>query len=269
MQLAHESNPFLVVVLETHHITLQFLRAWRCRVLMDVVGATAFLLWSFFLLFLFLVLGYQYAVARTVAVNRHALAAAFPRGHVNLTDQFLCRLLRHVHRHADAVVHPFLHCTLHAHLVHPVDVVGCGLIIRRLSDDCIEFLVIVFQNLIDIVSIDFQPSNELGVKYVVFLERIARYIGKGHVDILVVGVYLTAAFVADHKDRLYARSGLRTDAHRARRGDGQHGDIAATDACHLLIEVFIQGTQTLDERIILFALGIIHWELAAFFCQID
>ena len=50
--------------------------------------------------------------------------------------------------------------------------------------------------------------------------------------------------------------------------DGEHGDVAASHAAHLLVKLFIKAAQTVDEGILLLALGIVHRELATFFSQV-
>ena len=62
MQLADESNPFLVVVLETDHITLQLFRSGRGGVFVNIVRASTVLSLQLLLLFL-LVLRDQHTIA--------------------------------------------------------------------------------------------------------------------------------------------------------------------------------------------------------------
>ena len=167
------------------------------------------------------------------------------------------------------MVDPFLHRALHPYFVHPIDVVGSSLVIRRLGDDCVELLIVILQHLIHIVAVHLKPCDELMVEHIVFLKRFTRHVGEGDMDILVVGVHLAAALVSHHEDGLDARGSLRTDTDGTCRGDSQHGDIAATYAAHLLVKVFIQGAQALDEGVVFLALGIVHRELATFFSQVD
>ena len=62
---------------------------------------------------------------------------------------------------------------------------------------------------------------------------------------------------------------MGANADRTRRGDGQHGDVAAAYAAHLLVKFLVQGTQALDEWVVFLALGIVHGELATLFGQVD
>ena len=54
----------------------------------------------------------------------------------------------------------------------------------------------------------------------------------------------------------------------ARRRDGQQGDVAATIALHIGVQLWIGSRQTLDERIVRFPLGIVNGESPAVACHI-
>ena len=167
------------------------------------------------------------------------------------------------------MVNPFLHRALHLHFVYPVDVIGRGFVVWRLCNDAIQLFIIVMQHFIHIVAVHLKPGDELGMEHIIFFKRVTRHIGKGDMNVFVVGIHLATALVADHKDGFDARGGLGADADGTCGRNGQHGDVAASHSTHLLVEVLVQGAQTLDEGVVLFAFGIIHGELATFFGQID
>ena len=89
-----------------------------------------FCLFLFFVFFL-LVLSErnQHAGARAVAIHRAALAPRAPCLHIELVDHLLADVVWQIDGDTDRVVNPLLHIALHFHLVHPVHVVGCGLVI--------------------------------------------------------------------------------------------------------------------------------------------
>ncbi len=81
-------------------------------------------------LLLLLLHGFEYIVARAVAVDGAALAAGFPCLHVEAPYEFFGDVRGEVDGHRDAVVHPLLHGALHPHFLEPVHVVARRLIIR-------------------------------------------------------------------------------------------------------------------------------------------
>ena len=205
----------------------------------------------------------QHAVAAAVAVDRDALAAALPRRAVNIGHQRLRNVVRQVHRHRDRVVDPLLDGALHLHLGHPVDVVGRGAVIGRRSDPLVQLGVGDRRELRRVVSVRLQPLHEIVVVDVVFLELFARFVLIVDMRVLVRRIDLAAAFVDRAEDRFDARRGLRHERRGARRGDGQHGDIAAADLRHLLVERRIGLADAGDHRVVRLLGGVVEREGAA------
>ena len=137
------------------------------------------------------------------------------------------------------MVNPFLHAALHLHLVHPVNVVGCGFIIRRFGNDCIQFLVIVMHHFIHVVAVDFEPGKELVVEHIVFFKGISYAVDESGMGVFVVRIDFAAALVNHHEHGFDARGGLSTEAHRSGGRDGEHCDISAPDTAHFLVQIFV------------------------------
>ena len=203
------------------------------------------------LLLLFGALFEQHTVAAAVAVDRDALAAAFPGRAVNLRHEPLRNIVRQVNGHRDRVVDPFLDRTLHLDLGHPVDVVGRSPVVGRSGHPLPEFLVGDRRELRRVVSVRLEPLHEVVVVDVVFLELFARFILIVHMRVLVGGVDLAAALVDRAEHRLDARRGLRHERRGTRGGDGQHGDVAAADLLHLGVEFRVGLADAGDHRIVL------------------
>ena len=177
--------------------------------------------------------------------------------------------MRDVDGDTDGVVDPLLHTALHLHLVHPVDVVGCGLVIGRFGDDFVQSFVVVLHHLLHIVAVYLQPSDELVVEDIVLFEGVAHTVDEGGVDVGVVGVDFAATFVHHHEHWFDTRGGLGADAHSACRGDGEHGDVAASHTQHLLVKVFVDGPNALDEGVVFLPLGVENGETTAFLGKVD
>ena len=129
VEQAHEGDPFLAVVLKLHHVGVKLCRAGGDDLRGSHLGLS----------FLLLVLGGdEYAGARSVAIDGAALATRAPSLDVELIYEVLRDIVRQVDRHADRVVDPALDAALHLHLLHPIHVVRCGLIIRGVRDHVID-----------------------------------------------------------------------------------------------------------------------------------
>ena len=134
MQQTHKGHPFLLIILETHHIALQHLRAHlgHLRLLARwVVNRGRHLIaLVVFLLLVFLRHTDHHARAAAVAIDGAALTARAPCLHIEAVYKCLIHIVRQVDGHADRVVYPFLDSSLHLHLHQPVHIVGGGFIIR-------------------------------------------------------------------------------------------------------------------------------------------
>ena len=249
---AHEGDPVFGAVLEAHDVGGNGLRT-----LLHLAGMplTA-------LLFLGVLLQ-QHAVAAAVAVDRDALAAALPRRAVNVGHQRLRNVVRQVHRHRDRVIDPLLDGALHLHLSHPVDVVGRSAVVGRRGDPLVQFGVGDRRELRRVVSVRLQPLHEIVVVDVVLLELFARFVLVIDMRVVVRGVDLAAALVNRAEHRFDARRGLRHERRGARRSDGQHGDVAAADLRHLLVERRIGLADAGDHRVVRLLGGIVDREGSA------
>ena len=107
-------NPFVLVVLEAHHVAFQFSRAHTHLVL---EAYAVLLLFLVFLLLLFLLHAFQHPHAAAVAIHGASLAPAAPCLFVELPYQFLRHVVRQVDGYGDGVVNPFLDSTLHLHFL--------------------------------------------------------------------------------------------------------------------------------------------------------
>ena len=84
----------------------------------------------FLLLFVIVAQSHQHASAGAVTIDGAALTAAAPCLDIESAHHLLADVIGQVDCHADGVVHPLLYLALHAHLVHPIHIVGGGFIIR-------------------------------------------------------------------------------------------------------------------------------------------
>ena len=131
VEQTHESHPFLLVVLEAHHVALQFLRSHLHNVVQRFhrhIRSTLLLLVD--LLLVLLRHGDHHSRTASVAIDGAALASRTPSLYVELVHECLVYVVRQVHGYADRVVHPLLYSALHAHLHQPVDIVSRSFIIR-------------------------------------------------------------------------------------------------------------------------------------------
>ena len=249
-----EGNPVLRTVLETDDVRGNRLRSLRSHARMLLAG----------LLLILRVLVEQHARAAAVAVDRDALAAALPSRAVDVGHQRLRDVVREVDRHRDRVVDPLLDGPLHLDLGHPVDVVGRSAVIGRSLHPLVKLLVGDRGQFLRIVSVRLEPLDKVVVVDVVLLELFARFVLVVDVRVVVRGVDLAAALVDRPEDRLDARRSLRHERRGARRGDGQHGDVAAAVLDHLLVEFGIGLADAGDHRVVDLLGGVVDRERAAF-----
>ena len=243
----NEGNPLLLAVAEAHHVSLQTYRA------LARPGRSLFLLLHI----------YQDIIAGTLAVDRHALAAAFPCRAVHFAHHFFGDGPRQIDSHADGMVHPFLDGALHAHLGNPVDVPCGSLVVRRLGHQLIQLLEVHGADGLLAVAGHGSPLEELVVEHEILLEAVAHLVAERHFHILVVGVDLLAALVVGPEDRLDAGSGLSHEGGGAGRGYGEHRYVAAADGHHLLVQGRVGVLDAQDHGVLLLPLRIIDREGAA------
>ena len=147
---------------------------------------------------------------------------------------------------------------VHLHLLEPVDVVGGSLVVGALGHHGVDLLLGVALG--GVVTLGLHPGHELGVVYDELLEGVAGLVDEVHMYVGVVGVHLTATLVDGHEDGLDTRGGLCHEAHGACGGDGEAGDVAAAILLHLVVECGIGILETVDEGVVLLALGVIYLE---------
>ena len=137
VEQSHEGHPFLLVVLEAHHVALQclwtnlrhfgMLAGHGLFLVIVIVNVSVSVIALLFLLFVHLD---HHTRARAVTINCAALTATSPSFHVQAIYQCLIHIVRQVHRHGYRMVHPFLDGALHLHLHQPVHIVGGSLAVR-------------------------------------------------------------------------------------------------------------------------------------------
>lgn len=103
----------------------------------------------------------------------------------------------------------------------------------------------------------------------VFFESITCFVDEIYVDVGIVRVDFPAAFVYRHEDRFDTRSSLCHQAGGTGRSDGQTGDVPASVFHHFLVQFRVGFFQAVDERVVLFAFGIVDFEGAAFLGHVD
>ena len=158
--------------------------------------------------------------------------------------------------YADGVVHPFLHAALHLYFSYPVYVVGSGLVVGRLFDECLYLLLAHLLYLLDIVAVDSAPGEEVVVENVVLLEAVSVLVLEGDDGVEVVGVDLAASLVEGQEDGLDAGGGLGHQGCGSGRGNGKHGYVAAAVADHIVVELLVLLADAGDHRVVLLALGV-------------
>ncbi len=219
------------------------------------------------LLVLLLLHRYEDARARAVAVDGASLASGVPCLAVEGLDLGHRYVGRQVDGHGDGVVHPLLHAALHGHFLVPVDVVGRSAGVGRAGHDVVEFFLGVV--LLGVDAGHLHPVKELGMVDDVLLELVAGVVGVVHTCVDLGGVDLAAALVDGHEHRLDARRSAGHEACRACGGDGETGDVAASEAAHVGVELRVSGRQTCDEGIGGLAFGVVHLEGSALACHLD
>ena len=117
--------------------------------------------------------------------------------------------------------------------------------------------------LLRVYAVGAHPREELMVVNDIFLKGIARLVRKVHAHLGVVGVHLAAARIYGQEHRFDARGGLRHQARGARGGNGEAGNVAATLARHVGIELRVGLLDAQHEGIVLLALRVEHLESAA------
>ena len=104
------------------------------------------------------------------------------------------------------MIDPLLYGSLHLHLHKPIDIIGCGFIVRGLCHELVNLLLGVFLG--GVVSVDFHPRHKLLMIYDVLLERVAHIVHIIHMHSLIVGIHLAAALIHGQEYRLNAAGGL-------------------------------------------------------------
>ncbi len=131
------------------------------------------------------------------------------------------------------MVDPLLHTTLHLHLLHPVDIVGSGLVVRRTGHKCVKLLLSIGVLSLDVV--DLHPLKEFGMVNDVLLKCVARFVDIIDVHFGVIGIHLATTLVDGQEHRLNTRCGLRHQARGSGGCDGKTGDIASSVGHHFVI----------------------------------
>ena len=103
------------------------------------------------------------------------------------------------------------------------------------------------------------------MEYDIFFECVTCFVDKVNTSFRIVRVHLAATAINGQEHRFDTRSSLRHQAGRSRRCYRQTGDITATVFHHVVIQLRIGFTQTVDKRILFFALCIIDIECTTFF----
>ena len=116
--LTYKGDPILLAVLEAHDVGGDRLRTANCLVVIALLLGVALRLNI-----------EQYAIATAITIYRNALTARLPRCAIYICYKLLANLVGEVYGNRDRVVYPLLDSTLHLHLCHPVDVVGCCLVV--------------------------------------------------------------------------------------------------------------------------------------------
>ena len=87
--------------------------------------------------------------------------------------------------------------------------------------------------------------------------------------VVVRGIDFAAAFIDRAEDRFDARGRLRHERSRARRRNGQQGDVAAAYLDHFVVECRIGFADAADHRVIHLLVCIVYGECSAFGCHLD
>ena len=132
VEQSHECHPFLLVVLEAHHVAVEHLRANLCHLgtLARHLGSVLHVGCSRILLLIFLRHGDHHTAAASVAIDGASLASRAPCLDIEAIDELLVNVVGQVDGDTDRVVNPLLYGTLHLHLHQPVNIIGGSLIIR-------------------------------------------------------------------------------------------------------------------------------------------
>ena len=261
VEQAHKGHPFLLVVLEAHHVALQFLRPHLHHFRMFARTHRFALRLLRLLLFVLVRHGNHHSRAASVAIDGASLAARTPRFHIELVHEVFVDVVRQVHGDAYRVVNPLLYGALHAHLHEPVHIVGRGFVVGRACHKCVNLLLGVPLGCVNAVHL--HPREELAVIDDVLLKRVAHLIHEVHMSVFVARIYLPPTLIHRHEHRLYAACGLRHKACRTRRGYCQTGNVAPSILLHVGIQAGVGLFYTSDERIVLLPLGIVYLESAA------
>ena len=126
VEQSYEGDPLLFVILESHHVALEHLRAHLSHFGVHYFGSDR---GNGLLLLVFLLGRNHHSRAASVAVDGASLASRAPGFDIQLIDQLFVDVRRKVHRDADRMVDPLLYLALHLHLHEPVHVVGRSFLI--------------------------------------------------------------------------------------------------------------------------------------------
>ena len=163
------------------------------------------------------------------------------------------------------MIYPLLDSSLHTHLHQPINVIGCGFMVRR---TCHEFVYLVLRiTFLGIESLCLHPCEELGVIDNVFFEAVTRFVHKVDVYVGIIGVNLAATHIDGHEYGFDARSSLRHKACSACGGNRQTSYIATTILYHVGIKFGGLFFDAQYEGIIRFTLSIVYAKRTAFPCH--
>ena len=161
------------------------------------------------------------------------------------------------------MVDPFLHTPLHTHLLYPIDVVRCRFVIRRPRNNFIDFFLRIIIS--HFIPVHLHPCNELMMINQIFFECIARLVDIVYMHVCIIRIYFTATTINGHKHGLDTRSRLCHQAGRSRRSNRKAGYISTPPFHHIVIQLGIGLTQTVDKRIFFFPTRIINLKCPTFF----
>ena len=199
---ADEGDPLFLVILESHHIRLEFIGADKHFAVGRGEGRpVGFIL--FLVIFLGVLSGDEHTRAASVTVDRASFASCLPCFEIQTVDKFHADIRGEIYGDRNGMVHPFLYGSLHLHFLEPVDIVGSGFVVGR------PFHQFVYLGLGVVMAhgntVYFHPFDEFGMIHHKLLECIAVLVHEIHTDIDIVCIDLAAAFVDRHEHRLDAR----------------------------------------------------------------
>ena len=161
------------------------------------------------------------------------------------------------------MIYPLLNSTLHLHLHQPVYIIRSSLIIRRLGNQLIDFLLCI--TLCCIIAVNIHPFQEFTMVYDILFVTVTHFIYKINMNILIIRIYFATTLIDRHKDWFNTTGSLRHQRCCPGRGNRKTGNISTTIFCHILIKLGISFFNTENERVLLLTLGIINFEGSTLF----